>query len=75
MDRRLVAGFPSLRGRHPRGTALQPCPREAAVLGEETASSRLLLEAEIDQFRFEEHREEQREPVIQVSDSDRIAAS
>ena len=33
-------------------------PREAAVPREETASSRLSLEAEIDQFRLEEEREE-----------------
>lgn len=41
-------------------------PREAAVLREETASSRLSLEAEINQFHLEE--EEQEKPVIQVSD-------
>ena len=45
-------------------------PREAAVPREEIASSYLSLEAEIDQFLPEEEREEQGEPVIQVSDSE-----
>ena len=42
-------------------------PPEAAVLREETASSQLSLEVEIDQFRLEEEGEEQEEPMIQVS--------
>ena len=40
-------------------------PREAVILKEETASSRLSFEAEIDQFHLKEEGEE---PVIQVSD-------
>ena len=36
---------------------------------EETASSSLSLEAEINQFHFKEKREEQGEQVVQVSDS------
>ena len=43
-------------------------PCEATVPREEIASSRLSLKAEIDQFRLEEEREEQGEPVIQVLD-------
>ena len=43
-------------------------PHEVAVPREEIASSRLSLKAEIDQFQLEEDREEQGEPVIQVSD-------
>ena len=39
-------------------------PCEEAVLREKTASSRLSLGEEIDQFRLEEEREEQGEPVI-----------
>ena len=39
-------------------------PREEAVSREETASSCLSLEAEIDQFQFEEERKEQGKPVI-----------
>ena len=35
-----------------------------------SGSSRLSLEEEIDQFRLEEERKEQREPVIQVSNSE-----
>ena len=42
---------------------------EAAVLRKETVSSRLSLEAEIDQFHLEEKGEEQGELVIQVSGS------
>lgn len=45
-------------------------PREEAIPKEGTASSYLSLEAEIDQFQLEEGREEQREPVIQVLDSE-----
>ena len=45
-------------------------PRETAVLREETASSRLSLEIKIDKFHLEEGREEQDEPVIQVSNSE-----
>lgn len=45
-------------------------PHKVAVLREETASLRLLLEEEIDQFHLEEEEgEEQEKPVIQVSDS------
>ena len=44
-------------------------PREKVILREETASSRLSLNAEINQFHLEEEGEEQGEPVIQVSDS------
>ena len=36
---------------------------------EKTASSHLSLKAKIDQFQLKEDREEQGEPVIQVSDS------
>ena len=43
-------------------------PREVAAPREETASSRLSFETEIDQFQLEEERKEQGEPVIQVSD-------
>ena len=44
-------------------------PREATVLKEKTTSSRLSLQAEIDQFRLKEERKEKEEPVIQVSNS------
>lgn len=44
-------------------------PPEAVVLGEETVSSRLSLEAEIDQFKLEGDMKEQGEPMIQLSDS------
>ena len=40
-------------------------PHEATILKEETASSRLSFEAEIDQFHLKEEGEE---PMIQVSD-------
>ena len=39
-------------------------PHKVAVLREETTSSRLSLEAEIDQFRLEEEGEKQEEPMI-----------
>ena len=39
-------------------------PCEAVVLREETASSQLSLEVEIDQFHLEEEGEGQEEPVI-----------
>ena len=42
-------------------------PHEATVLKKETASSRLSLETEINQFHLEEEKEEQEELVIQVS--------
>ena len=45
-------------------------PREVATPREETASSRLSLEAEIDQFRLKEEGKELGEPVVQVSDSE-----
>ena len=41
---------------------------EVAAPREEIASSRLSLEEEIDQFRLEEEREEQGDPVIHISD-------
>ena len=41
---------------------------EVAAPREEIASSRLSLEEEIDQFRLEEEREEQEDPVIHISD-------
>ena len=41
-----------------------------AVLREETASSRLSLEVEIDQFHLEKEGEEQGEHVVQVPDSE-----
>ena len=44
--------------------------REEAILRKKTGSSRLSLEEEIDQFRLEEEREEQGEPVIQVLNSE-----
>ena len=43
-------------------------PHEAAVLREETASSRLSLKTEIDQFHLEDKKEEQEKPVVQVLD-------
>ena len=45
-------------------------PRKATVLREEIASSQLSFKTEIDQFHFEEERKEQKEPVVQVSDSE-----
>ena len=45
-------------------------PSEKAVPREETASSHLSVEVEIDQFQLKEGREEQGEPVIQVLDSE-----
>lgn len=44
-------------------------PPKAAVLREETVSSRLSLEAKIDQFELEGDMKEQGEPMIQLSDS------
>ena len=44
-------------------------PLEVAIPREEIASSRLSLEAKIDRFQLKEEREEQREPIIQVSNS------
>ena len=48
--------------------SLQRSPREVATLREETASSSLSFEAEIDQFRFEEEREAP-ERLVELSDS------
>ena len=45
-------------------------PREVAAPREETASSHLSLETEIDHFCLEKVEEEQEEPMVQVSDSD-----
>ena len=42
-------------------------PHEAAVLREETTSSRLSFETEIDQFRLEDKGEEQEKPMVQAS--------
>ena len=44
--------------------------REVAASMEETASSRLSLEAEIDQFHLEEDKEERANPIIQLPDSE-----
>ena len=44
-------------------------PLKIAIPREEIASSRLSLEAKIDRFQLKEEREEQGEPVIQVSNS------
>ena len=44
-------------------------PLKVAIPREEIASSRLSLEAKIDRFQLKEEREEQGEPVIQVSNS------
>jgi len=44
--------------------------REVAALREETASSRLSLEAKIDQFHIKEDKEEQGEPIIHLPDSE-----
>lgn len=49
---------------------LHRSPSEVAAPREEIASSRLSLEAEIDQFHLEEDREEQGEPIIHLSDSE-----
>ena len=49
---------------------LQRSPREVAAPREETASSRLSLKAEIDQFHLEEDREEQGESVIHLPNSE-----
>lgn len=48
----------------------QCVPQDAVTLREETASLLHSLEKEIDQFHPEEVEEEQREPVIPVSDSE-----
>ena len=42
---------------------------EVAVSREETTSSRLSLEVEINQFHFEEDKEERVDPIIQLPDS------
>ena len=47
---------------------LHRSPPKVVVPREETASSRLSLEAKIDQFHLEDEREEQGEQVVQVSD-------
>ena len=48
---------------------LQHSPREVATLREETTSSSLSFEAEIDQFRFEEEREAP-ERLVELLDSE-----
>ena len=44
----------------------QCSPREVATLSEEITSSRLSFEVEIDQFHFEEDKEEKADPIIQL---------
>ena len=52
-----VPSFSAWRDLPPVELPFQCFPREVVALREETASSRLSLEAEIDQFRFEEEGE------------------
>ena len=65
-----VPGFLAREGTVQVKLPSQRYPREEVVLREETASSCLSLKEKIDQFRLEEEREEQGEPVIQVSNSE-----
>ncbi|KAL0005433.1 hypothetical protein SO802_012994 [Lithocarpus litseifolius] len=63
----LVPEFLDREGIVPIELPFHCSPREEAVPKEETTSSPLSLEAEIDQFQLEKERKEQGEPVIQVS--------
>ena len=49
---------------------IQCSPRVVATLREETTSSRLALEVEIDQFYLEEDKEERANPIIQLPNSE-----
>ena len=65
-----MPGFLAPRDLPPVELPPQCSPREVATLREETASSHLSLEAEIDQFHFEEDKEERANPIIQLPDSE-----
>ena len=65
-----MPGFLAPRDLPPVELPPQRSPREVATLREETASSHLSLEAEIDQFHFEEDKEERANPIIQLPDSE-----
>ena len=65
-----VPGFLTWRDLPPVELPLQRSSRVVATLREEIASSRLSLEAEIDQFYLEEDKEERASPIIQLSDSE-----
>ena len=64
-----VPGFPTREGTVQVELPSHCFPHEERAPREGTTSSCLSLEEEIDQFRLEEEREEQGEPVIEVSDS------
>ena len=64
-----VPGFLAQRDLPPVELPLQHSSREVAIPREETASSHLSFEAEIDQFRLEEEREAPERPV-ELSDSE-----
>ena len=63
-----VPGFLALRDLSPVELPLQRSPREV-VASREEISSCLSFEAEIDQFHFEEDKEERADPIIQLPDS------
>ena len=65
-----VPGFLAWRDLPPVELPFQRSPQEVATLREETTSSRLSLEAEIDQFHFEKDKEEWADLLIQLLDSE-----
>ena len=65
-----VLGFLAQRDLPPVELPPQCSPQEVATLKEETASSRLSFEAKINQFHFEEDKEERADPIIQLPDSE-----
>ena len=65
-----MPGFLALEDLLPVELPLHCSSREVAAPREETASSCLSLEAEINQFHLEEDREEQEEPIINLLNSE-----
>ena len=65
-----LSGFLTREDLPPVELLFHRSPHEVAAAREETASSCLSLEAEIEQFHLEEDREEQGEPIIHLLDSE-----
>ena len=65
-----VPGFLAQEDLPPIELPLHRSPSEVVTPREETTSSHLPLEAKIDQFHFEDEKEEQGEQVVQVLDSE-----
>ena len=65
-----MSGFLAPRDLPPVELPPQRSTREVATPREETASSHLSLEVEINQFHFEEDKEEKANPIIQLPDSE-----